>query len=491
MIDTRHWDRNRWGVLVASKKNVTKLLNSTNQTIAFTNAKQKEDQDSTYYKNFMEFVEKLKEQKAKVFLPDKLKIQDLVVTNIPNKHFTPETIKKPIYYYYNERTLEGKPYNQAVAQVQPSSYDIFANRICKISVLTLEQYEGSTGSFIKKIENNLKNTFHAKVEINTHVITGDTQQYIEAIKEIDFQNNDLVIVVVSEKDKALPIEQSPYHHVKAKLIGMRIPTQDLTIEKVKNSNVYIENNVTLNIYAKLGGTAWTIEKDEKNKQELIIGIGATTSRTRDQIIGFANIFDHNGTYLVGNCSQLSTKANYKENLTKHLVKSIRNQIEQKSINKETPLRLIFHLFKDAGNKYEIAAINEALEEFIEYNIQYALVHLSYEHNYYIFCQSGNIPIARGTYVPIDNDQALLHLGQKSKTPILVKVDFRSTYKDIFALSKQILFFAHLSQRNYIPASTPVTIHYPKLMAKLSDELKIVPSWDINQLEMVQDKLWFI
>ncbi|HXW01503.1 MAG TPA: Piwi domain-containing protein, partial [Anaerolineae bacterium] len=68
---------------------------------------------------------------------------------------------------------------------------------------------------------------------------------------------------------------SPYFFCKAKYIGNGIPTQDIQVKNVKNLNPYVLNNIALNIYAKLGGTAWTVEKEEKRKEELVIGIGST------------------------------------------------------------------------------------------------------------------------------------------------------------------------------------------------------------------------
>jgi hypothetical protein len=50
-------------------------------------------------------------------------------------------------------------------------------------------------------------------------------------------------------------------------LGRKIPTQQVLIEtlrKIRPSNDLVLNAISLNIYSKLGGTAWTIEKDEKD-----------------------------------------------------------------------------------------------------------------------------------------------------------------------------------------------------------------------------------
>jgi hypothetical protein len=152
---------------------------------------------------------------------------------------------------------------------------------------------------------------------------------------------------------------------------------------------------------------------------------------------------------------------------------------------------VFHIFKAAGEEYEIKAIEQALAEFSQYSIKYALVNLSYNHNYRVFQKEGTEKPRRGTFIQLATYQALLHLGGKSVVPVLVRLDKRSTYKDIYAITKQVLFFSHLSHRSFIPPSKPVTVTYPGRMAKLVSELKQVPGWDIDVLNKISDKLWFI
>ena len=72
----------------------------------------------------------------------------------------------------------------------------------------------------------------------------------------------------------------------------------------------------LNIYAKLGGTAWGIEKKDTTKRELIIGIGSTVNYNNQQIISIANVFDNSGVYLAGACNPIVEIDNYPEELEK-------------------------------------------------------------------------------------------------------------------------------------------------------------------------------
>lgn len=274
-------------------------------------------------------------------------------------------------------------------------------------------------------------------------------------------------------------------------MNQRLSTQDLTIEVIRKRNDIINNNIALNVYTKLGGTAWTIEKSEKNISELIIGIGSTVDDNMERIIGFANIFDYNGTYLVGNCSQLSTMSAYATNLEKYLEETLKQAFQKKGLVRGDKVRLIFHLYKEAGKKHELLAIHNALSNFVDYDIQFSLVHLSYGHNFRVFKNSGTCSPDRGTFIQLSSRQALLHFGRSSVVPIQVRLDKRSEYLDIYEISKQVLHFAHLSHRTFIPPNQPVTIKYPKLMAQMVTELKKIPDWDYSIINHLSEKLWFI
>ena len=140
------------------------------------------------------------------------------------------------------------------------------------------------------------------------------------------------------------------------MIGQGIPTQEITIEKIRSLNEYILNNICLSIYAKIGGTAWTIEKIEPIRNEIIIGIGSSVVNKGigddKRVVGFATVFDYSGKYIVGDCSPVSSIDEYGKNLKNYLIKIIERIISSRNIGKEQEIRLIFHLFKSAYNIQE-------------------------------------------------------------------------------------------------------------------------------------------
>lgn len=492
-FDTRGLKRNYKNHIIASTSAIAKFLGATNQTANFNAQRNKLNDEINLYNELQNFIKIFNINiKPNVFLPDSLAISELNFHNIPNLNFIADTANKPDYYFYQERLGKNKYYNVLTKELKPYSFDVFNNRTVNFLVITPDIHEGTTETFIKSLEAKLKDVFHLyKIHFDYQTFSLNNESYEQAIGKISNLNYDLAIIVVSANDKTTPIQTSPYYVSKAKLLNQRIPTQEITVEIMRKANEIIYDAISLNIYSKIGGSAWTIEKVQKQKTEVVIGISSTINFDNERVIGFANIFDYNGNYIIGDCSTISNLSNYASDLEEHLTNSINALIEQKGLQTTDPIRLIFHLSKEAGKKYELKAIDNTLAKFKDYDIQFGIVHLSYNHNLRVFLNEGKDIPQRGTFIQISTFQALLHLGKGTKVPILVRLDQRSTYKDIFDSSKQVLYFCHLCYRNFRPANVPVTIKYPSLMAKLSDELSQVPKWDTNQLNNIKDKLWFI
>lgn len=492
-IDTRDWFRNTKKEIAASRDNAKKFISAIGQKSAFDSHINSLNSDANTYKQFISFVKHFKEQIIKLlFMPDGLTISDFLFHHIPNSNFKEDTVTKPKYYFYQDRNGYGKYTQVLLTELKPYTYDHFNNRESKIVVITKDAYEGTTETFIKKVEERLKTVFHlTKLQIDYLKVEANKSTYSSVVDQNDCSKYDLAVVVVSASDKSISKDKSPYFLTKAKLINEKVPTQELTIEVMKKQDNLIYDAVALNIYSKMGGTAWTVEQVPKAKAEIIIGISSTVNTYKDRIIGFANIFDYNGNYLIGDCSTVSNSETYADNLETHLTEAIKNIIQSKRLQPKDPIRLIFHLTKEAGKEHELKAIEKSLSKFKNYDIQFGIVHLSYNHNYRLYKNSGSEIPVRGSFVQLSHRQALLHMGAYTKVPILIQIDKRSNFVDIYDASKQVLYFCHLCYRNFKHANVPVTIKYPALMAKLREDLSLVPNWNPELLNKVKDRLWFI
>ena len=328
--------------------------------------------------------------------------------------------------------------------------------------------------------------------------------YNSGIKASDY---DVAVIIISEEYKQLPTENNPYYVVKSLLMGDRVPSQEVEIETIKQmrstTEMYILNNIALAIYGKIGCTPWAIERLDPIRKEFVIGVGSSVlkvdNNSTTKVIGLATVFDFTGRYVVGECSTLATTEDYREVLKEYIINLISDLMERENIKPKNEIRLIFHLFKPAGKRNEIWAIEKALNNFKDYSIEYAVLHLNRGHNFRIFANEGKELPSRGLLIEISDNEKLLSFVSSSfhkmirgnPAPLLVKLDQRSTFKDIDYLIKQVFYFSFLSCKSFIPSKTPITILYPSLVASLSGKLKEIPGWDYRKLDTVKDKLWFI
>ena len=504
------WDKQQFietGIDIKGLKgNSEKIFANTQSIKRFLESKGMSDiydskikQEKTNAKSF-EYIDKfyswLNRNINNIKLPFGLNINSITKQYLPfeNELIKSEIIWKPKRYFYSNRTDTKKLrfYDKMVKTYQPYSLELFQNKKLNFGIICPKEYQGETEGFVSKINIKLKEVFHFK-DINFFVKTIEgksVDSYKDVLYDDDLQNCNLIYIDVDKEQEKLEPKFSPYYVSKAKFIGNGIPTQDIQIETIrKNLNAYTMSNIALNSYAKLGGTAWTIEKEDKLKDELIIGIGSTVTDEGKYVLGIAQVFHNDGRYMTGDCSPLSTFENYAENLENHLYKTLKPLVEQ--MNSSGKFRLIFHLFKSASEKYEIRAVNNLQKRFANYDFEFALVHLGYGHNFRFYYNDGKNDVKQGTYLQLSANTALLHFVKNSDLPLKIDIDKRSSFTSLFYLAKQIYWFSHLSHRSYIPSKRTVTIMYPSLMARITEELKKVDGWDYERLNAVSDKLWFI
>ncbi len=483
-------------IIYPNRQSIKRFLESKGSTNDYENIRIRESQNSTSFQVINKFCSWLEKKKNEIELPFGLKISTIYKRYLPfeNDIIKSEIIHKPQRYFYSNRknSQNLRFYDQMVKTYMPYSLEQYQNKNIKLGVICPLEYQGETEGFAKKIELKLKEIFHFNSLSFYFLKINDTdlKSYEHAIYNQELLECDLVYIIVNQLQEKLPNNESPYFKCKAKLIGNGIPTQDVQIETIRqNLNAYTMTNLALNSYAKLGGTAWTIEKEEKLKDELVIGIGSTISKDGQFVLGIAQIFHNDGRYMTGNCSPLSSFKNYSKNLEDHLFDTLEPLI--KGMQSTGTFRLIFHLFKSASEKYEITAINNLKERLSNYNFEFALVHLAYGHNFRLYYNDGNNDVMAGSYIQLSKHSAILHFVKNSDLPLKIDIDKRSTFTSMFYIAKQVYWFSHLSHRSYMPSKRTVTIMYPSLMAKMTEELKKVDNWDYDRLKFVKDKLWFI
>jgi hypothetical protein len=487
-VDTRDFELKE-GKLIASRSNLKKYLERTNLQAKYDTEIERISSKTNEH-SFIDKTFTFIAQNCSTLDVGGVDIGKINFLSLPNTNFETNYIQKPIQYYYNKNTTKGYTHT-AISQLKPLSFDQFHGKTISICAFIPKADAKQCEKMLVSLHQNLINIFHlSNVNIEHIYVDEDRREHINIISKFQNEQFDLSLIFLYRKDKNQLKSKSAYNRLKAKLISKQIPSQTVLVENARSNNEYTLRNLSLNVYAKIGGTPWSIEKDGATNNEFVIGVGSTIDEHGTRNIGFASVFDHLGSYIVGSCSPLCKISDYRETLQSYISHLLAEVIEVRSISKGSKIRLTFHLFKDASKRYELSAINQCLEEFTDYEIEFAILSVSYNHPFKLF-KNVKDQLDRGCFIKLSTNQALMSMGGKGSSPLQIRLDSRSTYKDLFELSKQVLFFSHLSHRSFFPGKNPVTVVYPHRLAQLTSDLLAINHWDIDSLYGMRDKLWFI
>ena len=481
--------RNHNGRIIPNTENQYKYLESVGEKHNFLAFKKKSELLTSQSEFLNECTKRFNKIESKLYFPDDLSISNFQPVNLPGKSFNYLEIRKPNYYYYNE-SINTQKYNYALPNSKPYSFDHFKHRKITFIVICPARFKTDMAKFMDNFKRRLEYLFQlTNVHFDTKLVNPN-ETYLKVLDGINLRNYDLAIVLLPNQVKEDDTPKSLHYSIKAKLLNQECISQHLSERTLTKKEQIVIDNFALNVYSKLGGVARTVKKSQDNIVELVIGIGSTVDDTGQRIIGFANVFDYNGLYLLGDCRQVSTQKDYKKDLEHYIVDILKLAFKKKGISEGDVVRLSFHLNKEAGKKQELKSINNALMQFNSYNIEYSLAHVSLYHNYrFTSVMKYNNP-HYDRYVQISSRQVLLHLGGNT-IPILIRLDKRSTYSDIHKITQQIYYFIYLSYHSVIPDRKPVTIKYSNLIAKKAYRLKQIPNWDSSMLDKLNEIPWFI
>lgn len=317
------------------------------------------------------------------------------------------------------------------------------------------------------------------------------------------QRPDIFVIITSNSNEAL------YRSTKAILLGNGIPSQVIRVETVRNPRglSWSLENIALQIYAKVGGTPWTVMSSSRDR-ELVLGVSRALDKNRNMVVGFVTLFTHDGDYqLLCSLSPRPTEweklDEYREALAQLIVDAYREYTRQQG----TPSALIIHLCKQPGKFREVAAVEQAMQTLGQ-SIPFALLHLNDDTSYRLFDTAHPTFVPRpGIKVELNRYTALLFLdgrvpdgtGQeirrKRGVPRVLEVylDRRSTIDagEFPRLVQQVFDFARVNWRGFNAQAIPATLNYSYLVARLVSEIG-AKDWNAiaNQVSL-RDKAWFL
>jgi hypothetical protein len=309
-------------------------------------------------------------------------------------------------------------------------------------------------------------------------------------------NVDLVLILTTTQDGIL------YRTVKQELLGNGIPSQVVTVRKLRDSKQipWVLENVALACYAKIGGTPWVVASDE-NRRELVIGISRAQDRNKQFIVGFVTLFNQDGDFLL--LHSLAPvleweQKKYVRGLTELIIEAYHEQYEIHG----TPESIVLHLCKRPGRFREVEAVQQALQQIGD-AVPYALLHLNDDSSFRLFDAGHSTYIPRaGLKVELGQRNALLLLdgrigdrrNRRGVPRVLdISMDKRSTMPaDEFPrLVRQIYNFARVNWRGFNALAVPATLNYSWLIARLIVEIG-ADGWNhVISAGRLRDKAWFL
>ncbi len=357
------------------------------------------------------------------------------------------------------------------------------------------------------------------------------QRYIDVLREQLGSNRapDIVLVVVRDEDAFVETD-NPYLRAKAFLLAQGLPSQEvrLSVVRSKPSQLpFILENIAVAIYAKLGGSPWTIRPTLPLTKEVVIGMahaqfGGRYSPLR-RIMGITTVFSSDGTYLLAAGSQRCEYEKYPEALAASVRETLARLAKEQGWTPGDVVRLVFHAPKPLTGT-EIDTVARIAVRTLGEGIQFECAFLTIEtdHPFKIVAPNeqgrskfvderldgrpgravvGECAPRRGLAVDLGRSKRLLCVngpllmkreGESIPQPLQITLHKDSTYRDMTALTRQVFHFTGLSWRSMLPVTEPVTIFYPHLIAKMLTRLSTLPDWNDELLDTrLRRSRWFL
>jgi hypothetical protein len=330
------------------------------------------------------------------------------------------------------------------------------------------------------------------------------------------------IVVVDDRHADAPDVVNPYLHAKALLLMSGIPVQEIrrsTMCKPASTLQYILQNFAIALYAKMGGTPWTIAHDQTVTDELVMGLGScelsgSRLEQRQRYVGITTVFRGDGNYLLANVARACPYQEY-GGVLRQSTRSVLGEVKVR--NGWQPgdrVRIVVHSFKPLRN-VEIAEImSDAVREVAgEQTVEFAFLNVVEDHPFKLLDlqqlgkqtkgggKKAELVPERGISTQLGRSTRLLCMNGPSlikrdvsplPSPVLLHLHPSSTYVDQTYLTEQALKFSSLSWRSTLPAYQPVTIYYSSLIASLLARLEKVSDWSPAVLNTkLRSSRWFL
>ncbi len=476
-------------------------------------------------------------ERFRAFLADKIKTLNGVSIGIGNaKDISREIyqIDKSFFVFSDnlETSVKDGEYG-GLLKTGPYTKRTFDRNNPAICIICSQNHKGQVEQFVRKFlkgipdhkyfSGGLEGKFNigtSRVEVFT--LTDDSVASYKSAIETAIQKKtqdggkwDLALVQVKQAFKDLPVDKNPYYIGRSLFLLHQVPIQDFTLELLTQSDQslgYSLNNMALAAYAKMGGVPWLLKASPTLSHELVIGIGSTNLvddrlEKSQRIMGITTVFSGDGSYIVSNTSKAVSPDQYANALIDVLKQTIEKVKTRLNWQRGDTIRIVFHASVKKFNKDEVQAVKKVIDDYREYNIEYAFLKISDHHGLHMFNSAttnekkGKFAPYRGQVYKLNDHENLIYLiGQKELKQhsdghprgLILNVHRESTFKDIKYLSNQLFNFSAHSWRSYFPNPMPVTITYSDLITQNLGWLNKIPGWnDTVMHSKIGQTQWFL
>jgi len=365
------------------------------------------------------------------------------------------------------------------------------------------EYKLFASDLAKAIKGERFNTFNGLVnfyripDIKIKGIEVKNNDFNRSIKnEIENKSygNFIPIIILSKNESKL------YYDIKYEFLrDYNLAVQFVTLELLKNreSLKWSVSNIGLQIFAKLGGIPWIVKPE--NQKSLIIGIGQSHELQRrngrleiTKYFAYSVLTDSSGRYKeLKSIGKYNTKKEYLQKLSEHI---------KDTVNKYTDDfdHFVIHCpFKI--RRFELDKIKETLNE-LNNNKTFVVLKINTDNKYFGFNLSSNSLVPyESTYLKLSANEFLLwfeglqyhnpNINKRISGPTHIEFYYSNrelTIDDKKSYLQDVLNLSGANWRGFNSKSTPISIHYTRLVSKFIQHFS-----EYDEVNIENIKPWFL
>jgi len=338
---------------------------------------------------------------------------------------------------------------------------------------------------------SLPNKFGVKLNVIKHYEVDSINNYLDQIQNFLISSEEelkssLVLIY-------LPENSNLYYPIKALLAFNGRISQ--VISK-KEFDIYSAWNLSANLFAKFGGTPWSIDDSKKQTADLVLGLSYSALNYKGNLkrnIGYVNVFDRKGIwrFMKSNTHFLDFE---KRNV---VVPNLVSESVKDYLSTEADLETIDIHYTKKFSKEERIGIYNKIKELKPQIEEINFVSINSTHPLKIFdLENPNLKFGRGGIIYTGSNEFLLSISENSAINKILKVTVWSIDKKeiskerINAIALRIIIMSKINWKSVVrETNEPVTTKFSGEIAKMTNFFGLTEWKDVNN--QLSNLPWFI